>query len=99
MSDFATTDPEFTSFFSEFALNEVVKETKLDDRTRYMAILATLLGCQGVDIFKKVLSYAIDANLTPVEIKEIIYQATAYLGIGRTFPFLKAANAVFKGKI
>ena len=98
LSDFAATDPEFTSFFSEFALNEVVKETKLDDRTRYMAILATLLGCQGVDTFRAVLPYAIDAKLTPFEVKEIIYQATAYLGIGRTFPFIKAANEVFNTK-
>ena len=98
LSDFSATDPEFAKFFSEFALNEVVQETKLYDRTRYMAILATLLGCQGVDNFKAVLPYALDAKVTPVEVKEIIYQATAYLGIGRTFPFLKAANEVFKAK-
>ena len=98
LSDFSADDPEFAAFFSDFALNEVVKETKLDDRTRYMAILATLLGCQGADNFKAVLPYALDAELTPVEVKEIIYQATAYLGIGRTFPFLKAANEVFRAK-
>ena len=98
LSDFSATDPEFAEFFSEFALSEVIQETKLDDRTRYMAILATLLGCQGADNFKAVLSYALDAKLAPAEVKEIIYQATAYLGIGRTFPFLKAANEVFKEK-
>ena len=54
LSDFSATDPEFAEFFSEFALSEVIQETKLDDRTRYMAILATLLGCQGVDNFKAV---------------------------------------------
>lgn len=98
LSDFSATDPEFAEFFGNFALNEAVKETKLDDRTRYMAILATLLGCQGVDNFKAVLPYALDVKITPVEVKEIIYQATAYLGIGRTFPFLKAANEIFKAK-
>jgi hypothetical protein len=30
--------------------------------------------------------------VTPVEIKEIVYQAVAYLGIGRVFPFLHAVN-------
>ena len=98
LSDFSATDPEFAKFFSEFALNEVIQETKLDDRARYMAILATLLGCQGVDNFKAVLPYALEAKVTPFEVKEIIYQATAYLGIGRTFPFIKAANEVFTAK-
>ncbi len=45
VSEFEDTDPEFAKFFSNFALKEAVKETKLDDRTRYMAILAALLGC------------------------------------------------------
>jgi len=30
--------------------------------------------------------------LTPVEVKEIVYQAVAYLGIGRVMPFLTAVN-------
>ena len=95
LSELENTDPEFVEFFENFALNEVVKETKLDERTRYMAILATLLGCQGIDEFRAILPYALDAKLTPSEIKEVIYQAVAYLGIGRVFPFLKAANEIF----
>jgi 4-carboxymuconolactone decarboxylase len=35
-------------------------------------------------------------NVTPVEIKEIIYQAVAYLGIGRVADFLEIANDCFK---
>lgn len=37
---------------------------------------------------------ALNFGVTPVEIKEIVYQATAYLGIGRVFPFLKVTNEV-----
>ena len=60
-----------------------------------MAILAALMGCQGVDEFKAILPDALKAGLSPSECKEIIYQGTAYLGIGRTRPFLKAANEIF----
>lgn len=35
-------------------------------------------------------------NVTPIEIKEIIYQAVAYLGIGRVADFLAIANDCFK---
>ena len=98
LSEFAATDPEFVELFENFALHETVSQSKLDDRTRYMAVLSVLLGCQGVDNFKAVLPYALDADLTPAEIKEVIYQAAAYLGIGRVYPFLRAANEIFKSR-
>ena len=44
------------------------------------------------------LGAAINFGVTPVEIREIVYQATAYLGIGRVFPFLKVMNKVFTEK-
>lgn len=59
----------------------------MDDRTRFMAYLATLLGCQGIDEFRVILPAALNMGVTPVEVKEIVYQAVAYLGIGRVFPF------------
>ena len=92
------TDPEFMERFEYFAYDEVVNEKgqQLDDTTRHMAILATLLGCQGIDAFKEELPAALDAGVTPVMAKEIIYQAVDYLGIGRVYPFLKAANEIFK---
>ena len=33
-------------------------------------------------------------GLTPVEVKEVVYQAVAYLGMGRVYPFLKAVNEI-----
>ena len=39
-------DPEFTDLFTNFAFDEVVNQIDLDEKTRYMAILAALLGCQ-----------------------------------------------------
>ena len=94
--DFLRTDPEFVERFANFAFDEVINQDDLDGRTRFMAILATLLGCQGIDEFRKMLPAAVNFGLTPVEIKEIVYQAVAYLGIGRVFPFLKITNEVFE---
>ena len=90
--EFADTDPEFVQIFESFAFDEVVNQGSLDDRTRFMAILAALLGCQGVDEFKVMLPAALNLGVTPVEVKEVVYQSAAYLGIGRVFPFLKAVN-------
>ena len=67
-----------------------VKFDDLDDHTRFIAILATLLGSQAIDEFKAMLTAAYNFDVTPVEMKEIVYQAVAYLGIGRVFPFIQA---------
>lgn len=93
--DYHQTDPEFAERFEHFAFDEVVNEPgqQLDDTTRYLAILATLLGCQGIEEFDAVLPRALDAGVTPVMVKETVYQAVDYLGIGRVRPFLDAVNA------
>ena len=102
-SKFLETDPEFIERFDNFAVDEVVNMLdiggkEVDGRTRHMAILATLLGCQGIDEFRAMLPAAMNFGVTAVEIKEITYQAVAYLGIGRVFPFLKAVNEFLESK-
>ena len=96
MRDYKLTDPEFTERFEHFAFDEVVneEEQQLDGITRHMAVAATLIGCQGIDAFRLEVPRALDAGLTPVMLKEIIYQAVDYLGIGRALPFLDAANDI-----
>ena len=100
MKKYYDTDPEFMERFEHFAFDEVVNEEgqQLDDVTRHMAIIATLLGCQGIDEFRIELPLALDAGLTPVMVKEIVYQAVDYLGIGRVLPFLDATNEVLTAR-
>lgn len=90
------TDPEFAQIFTNFAFGEVLSTSPelepLAEPTRYLAILATLLGCQGLDAFRLMLPLALDGGVTPIEVKETVYQAAAYLGLGRMLPFLSAVN-------
>ena len=94
--DYRETDPEFAERFEHFAFEEVVREEgqQLEETTRHMAIIAILLGCQGIDEFKTELPRALDGGLTPVMVKEVVYQAVDYLGIGRVRPFLDAVNEI-----
>ncbi|MBT9779663.1 carboxymuconolactone decarboxylase [Clostridium sp. MCC353] len=98
MRDLHQTDPEFMERFEHFALDEVVNEEgqQLDEKTRYMALLSTLIGCQGIDEFREICREALKGALTPVEVKEIIYQSVDYLGIGRMRPFLVEANTIME---
>ncbi|RHS95682.1 carboxymuconolactone decarboxylase family protein [Erysipelatoclostridium sp. AM42-17] len=97
-SQLLKTDPEFIELFDNFAFDEVVNQDDLDDKVRMKAILATLIGCQGIDEFKAMLKAAYQFGVTPVEMKEIVYQGVAYLGIGRVFPFLHAVNDFCKAQ-
>ena len=96
MKKYHETDPEFMERFEHFAFAEVVNEPgqHLDDVTRHMAILAALMGCQGTEAFRLELPCALDAGVTPVMAKEIVYQAVDYLGIGRALLFLQLVNEV-----
>ena len=95
--DLHITDPEFAERFEHFVFTEVPNEKnqQLDEKTRYMAILAALIGCGGVDAYKEMLLQALENGITPIAAKEIVYQATDYLGYGRMLPFLNVANEVF----
>ena len=100
MKNYRETDPEFAERFEQFAFEEVVNEPgqQIDEVTRHMAILATLLGCQGTEAFCLELPCALDAGITPVMAKEIVYQAVDYLGIGRVLPFLDITNEVLSSR-
>lgn len=95
-SSLMKTDPEFVELFDNFAFDEVVNVDDLDDKSRFMAILSCLLGCQGADEYRVMLGAALNFGLTPVECKEIVYQSVAYLGIGRVYPFLNITNEVLR---
>ena len=53
----------------------MIRQGSLDGKTRFMAILATLLGCQGTDELRAMFPAALNMGLTPVEVKEVVYQA------------------------
>lgn len=95
--DLHQTDPEFAERFAYFAFQEVINEEnqQLDEKTRYMAISAALIGCGAVDAYREMLPRALENGLTPIAVKEIVYQATDYLGYGRILPFLRVTNETF----
>lgn len=59
-----------------------------------LSILAYLLGMQAIDEYELLLPVALDNEVTPIEAKEVVYQAVDYLGLGRVFPFFKVTNKI-----
>lgn len=94
------TDPQFMERFENFTFKEVVTEKgqELDSQTRWLAIIATLIGCGGQAAYRDLLPEALDDGLEPAAVKETVYQAVDYLGMGRMWPFLDITNEVFAEK-
>ena len=88
-------DPELFEIFDNFALGEVLGHGGLDARTRLMCILASNVASQGRAAFRATLDAALGAGVTPVEVKEVLYQAVPYVGIA---DFIGAANDVLEAR-
>ncbi|MGA2479775.1 MAG: carboxymuconolactone decarboxylase family protein [Spirochaetia bacterium] len=97
-STLKVTDPELIEVFDNFAFDEVLSYGNLDDKTRLMVILAALIASQTLSEFKVMLGGALNIGLTPVEAKEIVYQAVPYCGIAKVFDFLHATNEVLESR-
>ena len=95
--ELSTTDPEFAERLRNFAFDEVMQGSALDDRTRFLAITATLMGVEGLhDIFADMIHGALNMGVEAIALREVIYQGVDYLGIARTMPFLAEFNNVMK---
>lgn len=91
-------DPELFEIFDNFALGEVLGHGGLDARTRLMCILASNVASQGRAAFRATLDAALGAGVTPVEVKEVLYQSVPYVGMAKVADFIGAANDVLEAR-
>jgi 4-carboxymuconolactone decarboxylase len=94
VSTLAVTDPELIEVFDNFAFDEVLRHDDLSPRTRLMVQLAAMIAGQALAEYRVMLAAALTVGVTPVEIKEIVYQAVPYVGMAKVFDFLHATNEI-----
>jgi len=97
-STLKNTDPELIAVFDNFAFDEVWSHDNLDIKTRLMIILASNIACQAVSEYKVMLGAALNVGVSPVEAKEVLYQAVPYVGIAKAFDFISATNEVMTAR-
>ena len=97
-STLAETDPELIEVFDNFAFDEVLFYGNLDTRTRLMVILAAMIASQALGEYKVMLGGALNVGVTPVEVKEIVYQAVPYVGIAKVYDFILATNDILESR-
>ena len=94
VSTLARTDPELIEIFDNFAFDEVLRDSDLSARTRLMVQLAAMIASQALREYRVMLGAALTVGVTPIEVKEIVYQAVPYVGMGKVFDFIHATNEV-----
>jgi 4-carboxymuconolactone decarboxylase len=94
VSTLAQTDPELIEVFDNFAFDEALRESALDTQTRVMVQLAALVAGHAVNEYRAMLGAALNIGVSPVEVKEIVYQAVPYVGMGGVFDVLHVTNDV-----
>lgn len=98
LSTLKVTDPELIEVFDNFAFDEVLSHGNLDTRTRLMVILASLIAQQTLSEYKVMLDGALNVGVTPIEVKEIVYQSVPYVGIAKSFDYIHATNEIFQNR-
>ncbi len=97
-STLAETDPELMEVFDNFAFDEVLQYGNLDTRTRLMVVLAALIASQALGEYRIMLGGALNVGVTPVEVKEIVYQAVPYVGIAKVHDFIHLTNEILMSR-
>jgi len=94
VSTLAVTDPDLIETFDNFAFDEVLSYGNLDTRIRLMVQLASMIASQALREYRVMVGAALTVGVTPIEIKEIVYQAVPYVGMAKVFDFIHATNEV-----
>lgn len=92
----AKTDPDFFSAYVNFTFDEVQEYTNLSQKEQFLVILAALVGVGAISEFKNILQASLKNGLNPIEIKEMLYQSSSYMGIGRVIDFINASNEILE---
>ncbi len=83
---------------SNFIFGEVFYQGNLDDKQRELITLVVLATNQTLPQLKAHVGAALNVGLTPVEIKEAVYQCAPYIGFPKTLNAINEVNEVFKSK-
>ena len=89
-------DNELMEIITNFSLDEAQEYDHLDEKTRQMVILAATIAVQTPKRYEVAVKAALNVGITPVEIKEILYQAVPYVGLLKVLDLLDVTNKIFE---
>ena len=94
MQDISQTDPELAQLWQNFMDNEITNRKIMPINTRYLTVMAAHIATGSVNEYKNILTQALDNGVSPLEVKEALYQSIPYAGMAKVYDFILATNEV-----
>lgn len=88
-------DPEFMQILQRFIFGEVFHVGSLDNRMRELITVTVLTTNQTLPQLKAHVGASLRIGVTPIEIREAVYQCGAFIGFPKTLNAIEAMNEVF----
>lgn len=92
------TDPEFGWILRRLVFGEVFHTGALDVRTRELITLVVLTTMQTLPQLKSHVGAALNVGVTPVELREAVYQCAPFIGFPKTLNAVATLNEVFRAR-
>ena len=92
------TDPEFMRILQRFIFGEVCYTGSLDNRLRELVTVTVLTVNQTLPQLKAHVGACLNVGLSPLEIREAVYQCVPFIGFPKTLNAIAAMNHVFTQK-
>ena len=89
------TDPELHSILQKLIFGEIFYIGNLDDKTRELITIVVLTTNQTLPQLKAHTNAALNIGLTPVEIREAVYQNAPFVGFPKVLNATEIINEVF----
>ncbi len=91
-------DPDMTAILQKYIFGEIFTIGNLDIKTREMITVTSLTVQQTLPQLKAHINAALNVGVSPVELRETIYQCAPFIGFPKTLNALSVLNSVFKEK-
>lgn len=94
----STTDPEFMNILQRLIFGEVFYIGNLDDKTRELITITVLTTNQTLPQLKAHTHAALNIGVSPIEIREAVYQIAPFIGYPKVLNALDTINKVFESR-
>lgn len=88
-------DPELKEIMMNYLYGDVYQHGDLDIQLRELILIVVHTTNHTLKALKQHIRVAIEAKVPPIQIKEVIYQCTPYIGFGNVEEALDVVNDVF----
>jgi 4-carboxymuconolactone decarboxylase len=92
------TDPELMNILQQFIFGEIFYIGNLTDKTRELITITALTTNQTLPQLKGHTNAALNIGVSPIEIREVVYQCAPFIGFPKVLNALDTINSVFKSR-